>query len=783
MKVGVFLCTCGDTIKDTLDYEELVTFTETLPNVKYVEIRDDWCQEKSLNALSKTLSKKKLERLVIAACSPHLFGQRFYEAAEKAGITRGQITFANIREHCAWVHKENPSGATAKAKRLIRAAIFRVAAQSPIATKIFPVTQEVLVLGAGIAGIQASLDIADRGVKVHLVEKEPTIGGHMAVLNKTYPTLDCSICILGPKMAEAATHPNVVLYPYTELVEAEHTGKDWVLTLKKKATYVDWDKCTGCMQCTEKCPTRVMDDWSWGIAERRAIYMPFSQSVPRKCTIDAEHCKMITEGKCGVCAKICPADAIDYEMKDELVKVQVGSVILATGFKEFDPSVVPELHFAENPDVITQMQFVRMMDSVGPFGGKLEIPSTGQKPKTIVMIQCVGSRDERYSWQCSSYCCMAAIKHAELAKLEYDPEIDITILARDIRAGGKGFEEFYVHARDEYDIHFIYREGDLEVEQKDGKTIIKYVDPDGKLHSITADLVVLSCAMLPSSGTQRLAEMFGLALSELGFFQALDEKVALARTNVNGVYLAGTCHGPKDIPESVEQAGAAAEEASVWLATQGVAKELDVAVVNKDLCNGCGLCIPACPSQAISIIEDGDCVFVDEVRCQACGECMAICPVGAIEPLNTNPTVIDSAVKGLVENSVEGSESLIVGFACNECVYRAIDEAGEERLQYPADLHILEVPCTGSISAPRILQTLEAGADGVILFACDANLCHYGRGARMAYNRAKVVQNVIRQSGGDPSRVQVVQMIGRDAREFAHTAQKAVDAIKGRNGG
>ncbi len=783
MKIGVLLCNCGDTISTTLDYEALITFTEPLANVKHVETRSDWCQHESLQALTQTITKKKLDRLVIAACSPHLFGPRFCEAAEKAGMSRGQIAFANIREHCAWVHQDNPKGATAKAKRLIRAAVFRVAAQSPIATKTFPVTQEVLVLGAGVAGIQASLDLANRGIKVHLVEKEPTIGGHMAVLNKTYPTLDCSICILGPKMAEVATHPNIVLYPYTELVAAEHTGKDWVLMLNKKATYVDWDKCTGCMQCTEKCPTRVDDDWSWGIAKRRAIYMPFSQSVPRKVTIDADHCKKITDDKCGVCEKVCPADAINYEMKDETIKVQVGGVVLATGFKEFDPSVVPELHYAENPDVITQMQFVRMMDSVGPFGGKLEVPSDGRKPEKIVMIQCVGSRDERYSWQCSSYCCMAAIKHGELAKLEYDPNIDVTIIARDIRAGGKGFDEFYVRARDEYDIGIVYRGDELELVQKNGKPVVKYSDPDGKLHSITADLVVLSCAMNPSPGTQELAEMFGLPLDSHGFYKALDEKVALARTDVNGVYLAGTCHGPKDIPESIELAGAAAEEASVWLATQEVSKDLDVAVVNKDLCNSCGLCIPTCPSQAISLDDKGDCVVVDEVRCQACGECMAICPVGAIGPLNTNPAVLDSALAGLLTNSVEGPDSLIVGFACNECVYRAIDEAGEERLQYPTDLHILEVPCTGSVSVPKILQTLEAGADGVILFACDSKLCHYGRGAHMANSRVKVVHSVINQSGGDTNRVQVVQLIGRDAKEFAETARKVVASIKGNNGG
>jgi heterodisulfide reductase subunit A len=783
MKIGVLLCNCGDTISNTLDYQALTTFTETLPKVKHVEARSDWCQHEILTTLTQTISKKKLDRLVIAACSPHLFGRRFYQAAEEAGMTRGQITFANIREHCAWVHQDDPKGATAKANRLIRAAVFRVAAQSPIATKTFTVTQEVLVLGAGIAGIQAALDLADRGIKVHLVEKEPTIGGHMAVLNKTYPTLDCSICILGPKMAEAATHPNIELYPYTELVAAEHTGKDWILTLNRKATYVDWDKCTGCMQCTEKCPTRVDDDWSWNVAKRRAIYMPFSQSVPRKVTIDAETCKKLINDKCGVCEKLCPAEAIVYDMKDETVKVQVGSVILATGFQEFDPTVVPELHYAENPDVMTQMQFIRMMDSVGPFSGKLEVPSDGRKPEKIVMIQCVGSRDERYSWQCSAYCCMAAIKHAELAKLEYDPNLDITILARDIRAGGKGFDEFYERAKAEYDIHFEYRGDDLEVVQNNGKPVVKYTDPYGKSLSLPADIVVLSCAMTPSPGTETLANMLGVPLGELGFFEAQDEKVALARTDINGVFLAGTCHGPKDIPESVEQAGAAAEESSVWLSTQSLSKELDVAVVDKERCNACGLCVPACPSQAITFEESGECVVVDEVRCQACGECMATCPVDAIGPLNINPSVLDATIDGLLQNSVEGPESVIVGFACNECMYRAIDEAGEERLQYPADLHLLEVPCTGSVSTPKILRTLESGADGVILFACASDLCHYGRGSRMANSRAQVVRNVIRQSGGDPAAVQVVQMIGREAKEFAATAQKAVDAIKGRNGG
>ncbi len=784
MKIGVFLCTCGDTLTNTLAAPTLAGFAETMPNVVHVETRADWCQTDALNSLATTIKSKQLDRVVVAACSPQLFGPRFFEAASTAGLAQGQIVFANLREHCAWVHKEDPKGATAKAKRLLRAAVFRAAAQSPVPTKTFPVTQEVLVLGAGVAGIQASLDIADKGIKVHLVERTPTIGGHMAVLNKTYPTDDCAICILGPKMADAATHPNITLYPYTELEAAEHTGKDWTITLRRKATLIDWSKCTGCNLCAEKCPTKVDDEWSWGIGKRRAAYMPFSQSVPRKYTIDTEHCRKITEDKCGVCAKICPAEAIDYEMKDEEVKVTVGSVVLATGFQEFDPSVVPELQYGKNPDVVTQMQYVRMVDSQGPLEGKLVAPSTGKQPKHVVMIQCVGSRDERYSWQCSAYCCMAATKHAILTKVEVNPHIDVTILARDIRAAGKGFEEYYVRARDEYGVKYLYRGEKVEVTQKNGKTIIKYEDPEGKTKSLSADLVVLSCAMTPSPGTKELAEKFELKIDEHGFFEALDEKVALARTNIAGVYICGACHGPKDIPESVEQAGAAAEEAGIWLATQSVAKQLDVAVVTKDLCNSCGLCIAACPSQAISVDEEGSCVIVDEVRCQACGECMAICPVGAIGPLNANPQVFDAAVKGLLGNSIEGPDSVIVGFACQECSYRAIDEAGEARLQYPADLHIIDVPCTGSISSPKILQTLEAGADGVILFACESDLCHHGRGARMANNRARVVRSVLLQSGAFPDQVQVVQMIGRNAHEFTEAARRAVKVItEARNGG
>ena len=784
MKIGVFLCTCGDTLNNTLENSELETFAQTLPKVVHVETRTDYCQQQALQALSQTIKKKKLDRIVMAGCSPQLHGYHFENAAADAGLSTGQITYANIREHCAWVHLKEPQHATAKAKRLIRAAVNRATKQQPIPTKQFPVTQEVLVIGGGIAGIQSALDLANQGTKVHLVERTPTIGGVMAVLVKTFPSDDCAICIEGPKMADVSMHPNITLHCYSEVKEVTPVGKDFEVRILKKPTYVDWDKCTGCMSCTEKCPTRVTDEWTWGLGKRRAIYMPFSQSVPRKCTIDADYCKKILDDKCGVCAKVCPADAINYEMKGEEVNLRVGGVVLATGFEEFDPSVVPELNFTENPDVITQMQLARLLDTVGPMEGKLVCPSDGRKPKKMVMIQCVGSRDERYDLGCSRYCCMAALKHAVLTKVEQDADMDITIVARDIRAAGKGFEEYFVRACDEYGVKVVYRGDEVKVTQQNGKTKVVYTDEEGQKKSLPADLVILSCAMVPSKGTTELAQKLGLNLDEHGFFEAIDEKVALTRTAIPNIVLSGACHGPKDVPESVAQASAAAQEVASWLATAQTAKALDTASVNKDLCNACGLCVAACNYGAIEFTEDKKCVLVDEVQCIGCGECFAICPVGAIAPLNTNQEVIDAAVKGIVDNAIEGPSPIIIGFACKECSYRAIDEAGEKQLQYPANLHVVEVPCAGGISTPQILRTLEAGAEGVVLFACDTDVCHYGRGAGMATTRAKVVRNVLSQSGALPEQVRVVNMIGRDAKEFADAAKSAVDAIlKGAKGG
>jgi heterodisulfide reductase subunit A len=779
--IGVFICTCGDTIQTCVDTGALATFAKKLPDVRMVEARADWCQTDGIAALVQTVKSKELDRIVIAGCSPQFLGPRIEQAVTATGLTKGQLAYANIREHCAWVHPDDPAGATAKAKRLLRAAVFRVAKQNPIAMHEFPVAHEVLVLGAGVAGIQASLDLASRRTPVHLVERAPCIGGHMALLVKAFPRAchTCGDCIEAPRMVDAATTPGITLYPYTELVECQPSGKNFLVTLRRRATHVNWDKCTTCLACVEKCPVKVTDEWSWGLGSRNAIYRPTADSVPNKVTIDADHCLKLTKGTCGVCAEVCPTDAVDFNMKDELVRLTVGSIILATGFEEFDPSAIPELMYGRNPDVVTQMQLTRMLAETGPTRGKLVRPSDGQKPTRVVMIQCVGARDNRFDWQCHSYCCMAAIEHAALIKQVQGSDVDITILCRDVRAAGKGFEEYFVRTRDQLGVKFVYRGDEVAVSQRQGKTFVDYANPEGQRSSLPADLVVLSCAMTPSKGTQALAKQLGVPLDEHGFFQALDEKIALARTTVPGVYICGVCHSPKLILESVGQASAAAQEAAIWLSTQVTQKEMDVATVNDDLCNGCGLCVPTCVYHAISLDAETRRAKVDAVRCQVCGQCFSICPVGAIAPLNENQAVLDAAVQGLLGNAVEGPTPVVVGYACQECCYRTIDEAGDQRLKYPSNLHVVEVPCTGGVSTSQILRTLKAGAGGVVLYACDPQLCHYGRGAKMANSRATVVRSLLAASGSSPDRVQVVHMFGREAQEFVNATRKAVATITG----
>ncbi len=429
----------------------------------------------------------------------------------------------------------------------------------------------VLIIGGGIAGIQAALDVADQGVRAYLIERSPSIGGHMAMLDKTFPTLDCSLCILTPKMVDVARHPNITLLAYCELLDVKKAEKGFEVRVLKKPRYVDESKCTGCGLCMEKCPVRVPSEFEQGLGMRRAIYMPFPQAVPRKATIDPDHCLYLTRGKCRVCERVCPAGAIDFEQKPQEITLHVGAIIVATGFRLVDISGLSEYGFGRFKNVITALQLERLINAAGPTGGELVRPSDGRRPRRVAFIQCVGSRDKRLgNPYCSRVCCMYAAKNAVLLR-EHWPEMEVVIYYMDLRAYGKGFEEFVERAREEFGVKFVRgRVARIEEDPATRNLWLSVEDTEtGRVTHEEFDLVVLSVGLAPAEGSERLAKLLGLKMDEYGFFEGPDPK-GNPTTGVEGVFICGCAAGPKDIPDSVAEASAAAMQAVNYLREVGL---------------------------------------------------------------------------------------------------------------------------------------------------------------------------------------------------------------------
>ncbi|MDW7986560.1 MAG: FAD-dependent oxidoreductase [Nitrososphaerota archaeon] len=422
---------------------------------------------------------------------------------------------------------------------------------------------DVIVIGGGVAGITASLELAEKGFKVFLIEKEPSIGGYMAKLDKTFPTLDCSICILGPKMVEAARHPNIKLFSYSEIREVERSqdGSTFTVKIVKKPRYVDELKCTGCRRCEEKCPVKVKSEFEEGIGFRRAIYIPFPQAVPNTAVIDRDHCLYFTKGVCRVCEKICPANAINFEQEREEINLKAYSIIVSTGFSLQDPSILPQYGYGRFPNVLTSIQYERLMNASGPTRGEIIRPSDGKHPKKIAIIQCIGSRNKKIRDYCSQICCMYATKQAIVTK-EHDPSIEVMIFYNDLNAHGKGHEELVNRAIEEYSIKYVKGlPSEVLWDEKIGKLIVRYADlPNGEVASVDVDLVVLCTAVIPREDSSKLAEILGIELSENGFFKSSD--FTSVNTNVPGIYVCGACQNPKDISHSVTQALAASAQAT-----------------------------------------------------------------------------------------------------------------------------------------------------------------------------------------------------------------------------
>ncbi len=663
-RIGVFICHCGTNISGVVKIPEVTEAVKQLPNVVFVGDNKYSCSEPGQASIRQAIIENNLERVVISACSPRMHEQTFRRTVAAAELNPYLLEIANIREHCSWVHGDDKEAATKKAIDLIRMAVAKVSLHQELFRKRISLEKKALVIGGGVAGIQAALDIANAGHQVILVEKEPTIGGRMAQLDKTFPTLDCSACILSPKMVDVAQHPNIKLLTYAEVEKVQGYVGNFSVEIRQKAKFVDHVRCTGCGICWQKCPEKVTSDFDAGTGKRTSIYIPFPQSVPPKPVIDAVSCRYFKymefiekklEGKkpppCRICEKLCPPQAVDWGQKDEVITEKVGAIVVATGYKTFDHSVYGEYGGGRLPDVITGLQMERLMNAAGPTLGEVVRPSDGAHPKSVVFISCVGSRDESKGRPyCSKICCMYIAKQAIMLK-EHDPNIQSYVFYIDIRAGGKDFEEFTRRAQEEYGA--LYLRGRVSKIYQDGKKLMVCGEDSliGRPVEIPADLVVLATGVEPSEGAAKLAQTLNTSYDTYGFMVEAHPKLRPVEANTDGVFLAGACVGPRDIPESVAHGSAAAAKVVGLLSQDTITTEPLTAIIDAARCTGCLLCSQICPFKAIDMVSmnGGGIAVVNEGLCKGCGLCVAACRSSAPSLRGSTDAQILSEVMALCQ--------------------------------------------------------------------------------------------------------------------------------------
>ncbi|KYK29286.1 disulfide reductase [Thermoplasmatales archaeon SG8-52-1] len=653
-RIGVFVCHCGINIASTVDVKDLVNYAKALDKVIVSKDYKYMCSDVGANLIKDSIKKDKLDGIVIACCSPRMHEHTFRGVVEAGGVNAFNLEISNIREQCSWAHDDKEL-ATSKAKALIRGAVAKAKLLEPLESSKIKVVPEALVIGGGISGIQAALDLAEEGHKVYLVEKSPSIGGRMAQLDKTFPTLDCSSCILTPKMMEVANNPNVELLTYSEIVSVDGSIGNYTVKIKKKARYVDIDKCTGCGDCIAACRLkgRISSEFDEGMGKRSAIYLPFPQAIPLKCTIDNEHCLLLTKGKCGtgpLCVESCEAGAIDFKQKDKEIDVNVGAIIVATGYDLLDPQSLYEYGYGRSKDVITSLQMERLISSSGPTTGEILRPSNGEKPKSITYILCVGSRDETQCSWCCRIGCMSALKHVYLLKEKLGDDIEINICYTDIRSFGKGYEEFYRNIRGMNTNFFRGRPSEVRNERSH-LSIDIFDTTTNKLFEIKTDLVVLVPALVPRADAGDFARLLRISQSADGFLLEAHPKLRPIDTFTGGIFITGCCQGPKDIQDSVAQSSGAAARAANILSKKELESEPLISCVEEDLCSGCSTCISVCAYSAIELVKDDDKSHakVNEALCMGCGACVASCPSGAMQQRGYK----DKQLKPMIEETLK----------------------------------------------------------------------------------------------------------------------------------
>ncbi len=662
-RVGVYVCHCGTNIAGIVDVESLAKWSAEKLKQQGVVIARDYkfmCSSLGQELIQKDIKELGLTRVVVAACSPHLHEKTFRTAAKNAGLNPYLVELASIREQVSWVHTDK-AVATEKAKAVVAGTVARVIENVPLEEIKVPINPNTLVVGGGIAGIQAALEIANAGFHVYIVEREPSIGGHMAQFDKTFPTLDCSACILTPRMVEAGTHPNITLLTWSEVTNVSGYVGNFNVTIKKKARFVNEELCTGCGICEEKCPKKVIDEvFEAGLGYRKAVYTPFAQAVPRYPVMDKENCTYFLKGTCKACEKFCPTGAIDFKQQDEFTNVEVGNIILATGYDLFDARRVSNYGYGRLPNVFTSLEFERLSNAAGPTNGNIVLRDGKTTPKSVGIVHCVGSRDKNFNNYCSVICCMQGLKFAHLVHERTGATVYNFYI--DMRTAYKAYDEFYQRVLDEGTLFVRGKVAEVtnaaRYDREKGKLIIQVEDTlVGKQRRIPVDMVILSSGLQPRYDAKEVGKLFGISCSTDGWFTEKHPKLDPVATMTEGIFIAGCAQGPKDIPSSVAQGAAASARVLDKILQREVALEPIKASVDQDLCSGCRICNGLCPFNAISFIEDRMVTEINPALCQGCGTCVAACPAGAISGTGFSDEQIMAQIDGLLFRNLEPIEA------------------------------------------------------------------------------------------------------------------------------
>lgn len=654
IRIGYYICHCGHNIAAMVDCPAVAKYVGELPDVILSRDYKYMCSDPGQEMIQQDIKEYGLNRIVVASCSPLLHEQTFRTATQRGGLNPFFFQMVNIREHDSWVHSDKGE-ATEKAKALSHAAVHRVRYHKALEVKQVPIHPDVLIVGAGIAGIHAALTLANAGKKVTLVERDATIGGHMAKFDKTFPTLDCSACILTPKMSSVRAHPNITLLTLSEVVNVDGYVGNYTVTIKSRPRYIVEDACVGCLECIDACVYKTPkfdDEFNERLGKRKPVFIPFPQATPKVVLIDPETCLQVSRGKCKQsCVEACgDRNAIDFLQEETTKEITVGTMIVSTGFKAFDAKRIPAYGYGIYPNVYTALEVERLVNASGPTGGEVVLRD-GRQPKSIGIIHCVGSRDKKTNVWCSRVCCMYSMKLAHLLREHSGAEIYNFYI--DIRTPGKGYEEFYNKLLDE-GVHFIRgRVGEVTdwalTPEEEGKLVIRTEDTlGGVVRRIPVDMIVLSTGLEPQADAQEVRRRFNMSCGGEGFFLERHPKLAPVNTFTDGVFLAGCCQGPRDIPDTVAQAGAAAAEAMVLIDKGHIDIEPNTAYILEEDCSGCKSCIPLCPYTAIAFDPSKDKAVINEALCKGCGTCVASCPSGSIVQKLFEDDEVFSEIEGVL---------------------------------------------------------------------------------------------------------------------------------------